>query len=50
MMSPFVPLSHTVVDAVAELRARNFRAGRAMRVDNAQGENGTDERAKTAAR
>lgn len=26
MISPFVPLSHTVVDAVADLRARNFRA------------------------
>jgi len=43
MMTPFVPLSHTVVDAVAELRARNFRAGRALR-QNAQGENRTDER------
>ncbi len=28
MMSPFVPLSHTVADAVADVRARNFRAGR----------------------
>jgi len=41
MMSPFVPLSHTVVDAVAELRARNFRAGRAALRKNAQGENRT---------
>jgi hypothetical protein len=43
MMSPFVPLTHTVVDAVAELRARNFRAGRDMR-ENAQGGNRTDAR------
>jgi hypothetical protein len=43
MMSHFVPLSHTVVDAVAELRARNFRAGREMRT-RAQGENRMDER------
>lgn len=41
MMTPFVPLSHTVVDAVAELRARNFRAGRAALRGNAQGENRT---------
>jgi hypothetical protein len=44
MMSPFVPLSHTVVDAVAELRARNFRAGRNTLRVSAQGENRTDER------
>jgi hypothetical protein len=43
MMSPFVPLTHTVLDAVAELRARNFRAGRAVGA-NVQGENRTDAR------
>jgi hypothetical protein len=40
MISPFVPLSHTVVDAVAELRGRNFRAGR----HDTQGGNRTDDR------
>ena len=44
MMTPFVPLSHTVVDAVAELRARNFRAGRDALRESAQGENRTEER------
>jgi hypothetical protein len=42
MMFPFGPLSHTVVDAVAELRARNFRAGRHALRANAQGQNRTD--------
>jgi hypothetical protein len=41
MMSPFIPLSHTVVDAVAELRARNFRAGRDALRAGAQGGNRT---------
>jgi len=42
MISPFVPLSHTVIDAVAELRARNFRAGRHALRASAQGGNRTD--------